>query len=191
MGGGCPAPRLTVGTNLLHDVALVPDVEVGICLADRYTIQADWMYAWWSNRGRRLYWRVYGGDIGVTARIGKPDGINPLSGHHIGAYASIVTYDFQLGRSHTGVMGDKFNYAAGIYYRFSLPVARRLNIDFSLGVGYMWGRYIRQHLVDTHDVWISTHRRRWIGPTRAGISLTWLIGHGNVNATRSKKGGGR
>ena len=61
-------------------------------------------------------------------------------------------------------MGDKFNYAAGISYGYSLPVARRLNIDFALGIGYMWGRYMKQRLIDTHDVWQSTHNRRWFDP---------------------------
>ena len=49
------------------------------------------------------------------------------------------------------------------------PISSRLNLDFSIGIGYMWGKYMKQHLVDTHDVWQSTHNRSWFGPTKAEI----------------------
>ncbi|MDE7115427.1 MAG: DUF3575 domain-containing protein [Muribaculaceae bacterium] len=182
--------RLIAGTNMLYDAALVPNIGIGVMLGDKVSLWADWMYAWWSNRDKRRYWRIYGGDFEARWHFGHGRSANPLSGHRLGIYASILTYDIQFGRSHTGIMGDKFNYAAGISYGYSLPVARRLNIDFALGIGYMWGRYMKQRLIDTHDVWQSTHNRRWFGPTKAEISLVWLIGPGNVNETR-RKGGDR
>jgi|GEM_PF-6135277 len=37
---------------------------------------------------------------------------------------------------------------------------------------------------DGHYVWQSTKRRHWIGPTKAEISLVWLIGRGNTNNTK-------
>ena len=40
--------------------------------------------------------------------------------------------------------------------------------------------------LDGHYVWQTTKKRRWFGPTKAGISLVWLIGRGNYN---EKKGG--
>lgn len=184
-------PLFFVTTNLLYDAALTPNIGVGLCFADRVTVFADWMHAWWSNRAERRYWRVYGGDVEVRLQLGHGRSLNPLSGHRVGVYASLVTYDFQFGRDRTGVMGDKYNYAVGASYGYSLPIARRLSLDFSLGIGYMWGRYKKQHLEDTHDVWQSTHRRRWFGPTRAEIGLTWLIGSGNVNTPRARKGGKR
>lgn len=185
------AVRFFVSTNMLYDAALTPNIGAGICFADRFTVYADWMYAWWNNRPDRFYWRVYGGDLELRWQFGRGRSLNPLSGHRVGVYASIVTYDFQFGRSHTGVMGDKFNYAVGLSYGYSLPLTRRLSLDFSLGVGYMWGHYMKQHLIDTHDVWQSTHARRWFGPTRAEVSLVWLIGRDNVNSPRTKQKGGR
>lgn len=175
-------------TNLLYDAALVPNLGIGVCFADRLTVYADWMHAWWRNHPERRYWRVYGGDLEVSWQLGHGKGDNVFSGHRVGVYGSIVTYDFQFGRSCTGVIGDKYNYAVGISYGYSLPVARRLNIDFGIGVGYMWGRYMKHHVVDDHDVWQSTHNRSWVGPTKIEIGLTWLLGRGNVNGKRE---GGR
>ncbi len=188
-GHGRSIPPVFLTTNLLYDAALTPNLGIGIYLGKRVTLFADWMHAWWSNRDRRRYWRLYGGDVEVRYQLGGGRSCNPFSGHRVGVYASILTYDFQFGRSRTGVMGDKFNYAAGVSYGYSLPLARRFSLDFSIGIGYMWGRYKKQHLEDDHDVWQSTHTRRWFGPTRAEVGLSWLIGAGNING--KKEGGGR
>lgn len=70
-------------------------------------------------------------------------------------------------------------------YGYALPIARRLNIDFVLGVGYWGGKYHTYNPRDGHYVWQSTRQRHWFGPTKAEISLVWLLGRGNTN----KKGG--
>lgn len=180
--------RLFVTTNMLYDAALTPNIGVGISLADRVTLQADWMYARWSNRDKRRYWRIYGGDVELRYRMSPRLKGSPLGGHYVGAYGSMACYDFQAGRSHSGVLSDKYNYAAGLSYTYSLPLSARLNLDFNLGVGYLWGTYKKQRLIDDCDVWLSTHKLGWFGPTRAGITLVWLVGNAVAN---KKKGGNR
>jgi hypothetical protein len=76
----------------------------------------------------------------------------------------------------------------GAEYGFALPIGRRLNLDMTLGVGYFRSTYYEYTPVDVHYVWQATKKKRWIGPTKAEVSLVWLLGRGNVNA---KKGGVR
>lgn len=180
--------RLFATTNMLYDALLTPNIGVGMSIGDRVTLLVDWMYARWSNHDRRLYWRIYGGDVEARCRIGARVKGSPLGGHHIGVYGSMACYDFQGGRSHIGVLSDIWNYAAGISYTYSLPVSTHFNIDFNLGVGYLWGRYKKHIPIDDCDVWLSTHKMSWFGPTRAGVTLVWLIGNQVKN---SKKGGSR
>lgn len=71
-------------------------------------------------------------------------------------------------------------------YGYSLPVAKRLNIDFGLCIGYGGGKYKVYEPEDDCYVYKETKQRHWFGPTRAEISLIWLLGNGNQN---SKKGG--
>ena len=78
------------------------------------------------------------------------------------------------------------NYSVGLEYGYSLPVARRLNLDFVIGVGYWGGEYHKYAPIDGHYVWKETRRRHWFGLTEAEISLVWLLGRGNYN---EKKGG--
>lgn len=178
--------RLFATTNLLYDAALTPNVGLGFCITDRLSIMADWMFARWGNHDKRRYWRIYGGDVDVKYHVGNIRKNSPLGGHHIGVYASLACYDFQAGLSHTGVLSDKYNYAVGVSYTYTLPIASRLNIDFNLGVGYLWGKFKKHTPMDDCDVWLSTHNLRWIGPTRVGVSLVWLLG--DPCANRGKGG---
>lgn len=161
-------------TNLLYDALAIPNLGVEIPVGGRWTVSADWMCAWWSSRPRRRYWRVYGGDVALKYKVGRDP--HPFTGHHIGAYASLLSYDIQRGRSHSGMLSDRYNYAAGLRYDFTYPLSRCLAIDFSIGVGYLWGYYERHRPIDDHDVWTSTRRLHWFGPTHAGVSLVWMIG---------------
>lgn len=171
-----------VKTNMLYDAMLVPNGGLEIYLGKNWSIDAYWMYAWWKSDRVHNYWRTYGGDVELRKWLGSAARSKPLTGHHIGAYAQIVTYDFELGGR--GYLADRWSYAAGVSYGYSLPVAKRLNIDFSIGLGYMGGEYKEYLPQDGHYVWQSTKRRHWIGPTKAEISLVCLIGRGNTNKTR-------
>lgn len=171
-----------VKTNMLYDAMLVPNGGLEIYLGKNWSIDAYWMYAWWKSDRVHNYWRTYGGDVELRKWLGSAAKRKPLTGHHIGAYAQIVTYDFELGGR--GYLADRWSYAAGVSYGYSLPVAKRLNIDFSIGLGYMGGEYKEYLPQDGHYVWQSTKRRHWIGPTKAEISLVWLIGRGNTNKTK-------
>lgn len=173
-------------TNALYDLLLIPSVGAEVWLGKMMSVNANWSYAWWSKNRRHNYWRYYGGDIAVRRWFGRKAAEKPLTGHHIGLYAQIMTYDFELGGK--GYMGNKYNYGGGVEYGFSLPMARRFNIDFTVGVGYLGGKYYEYTPIDGHYVWQATKRRKWFGPTKAEVSLVWLIGYGNKN---KPKGGNR
>lgn len=177
---------MAVKTNMLYDAALVPNIGVEFYLGKGWSIGGNWMYAWWKSDRRHNYWRVYGGDLNVRKYFGKRAKEKPLTGHHLGVYGGIVTYDFELGGK--GYLGDRWSYHAGIEYGYSLPIAKRLNIDFGIGIGYLGGEYKEYKPIDGHYVWQATKNRHWFGPTKAEISLVWLIGRDNTN---KRKGGDR
>ncbi len=174
-------------TNLIQDLLGVPNIGIDVYLGKNWSLVSNWMYGWWKKNRTHDYWRIYGGDLGIRKWFGKKAEEKPLTGHHIGIYGQIFTYDFELGGD--GYMGgrpggtlwEKMNYAAGIEYGYSLPIARRLNFDFSIGIGYWGGKYYKYSPLDNHYVWKSTKQRHWFGPTKAEVSLVWLLGHSNVN----------
>lgn len=181
-------------TNLLYDVALVPNIGAEFYVGRGWSIGGNWMYAWWKSDKRHNYWRMYGGELDIRKYFGRRASEKPLTGHHLGLYGQIFTYDFEtggrgyMGGKPGGTLWDRMNYAVGLEYGYSLPVGRRLNLDFTVGVGYWGGEYQKYLPEDGHYVWTETRQRHWFGPTKAEISLVWLLGRGNYNA---KKGGKR
>jgi len=179
---------------MLFDALLIPNIGVDYYIGKDFSIGLNWNYAWWSSRGSNWFWRVYGGDLFARWWFGPQARRKPLTGHHVGLYVQALTYDVEFGR--TGYMGgepgdnmfERLSYGVGAEYGFSLPVHRRLNIDFTIGIGYFGGRYYEYRPIDGHYVWQATRQRHWFGPTKAEVSLVWLIGSHNVNKKGDRDG---
>ena len=167
------ASRTALKTNLLYDLALVPNVAVEYAATDKFSVSVDWMYAWWSRDDKHDYWRVYGGDVELRYWLGDKQG-RRFAGHHVGAYGGMLTYDVEWGG--TGYMGEKWSYLLGLSYGYALPLSRRLRLDFEIGLGYMGGEYYEYEPEGDKYFWQQTKKRKWFGPTRAEISLIWLLG---------------
>lgn len=187
---------MDIRTNMLFDVVAIPNIGVEFYLGKGWSAVADWQYGWWKTDPKHVYWRFYGGDIALRKWVGKRAMYKPLTGHHLGLYGQIYTYDIdlggegQMGGKPGGNLWDKYHWGAGFEYGYSLPVGKRLNIDFTLGIGYTTGYYHVYKPIDDHYVWQYSGIRHWFGPTKAEISLAWLVGRGNYNMPNKKKGGG-
>ncbi len=188
-----PPFYMAVKSNLLYDAALVPNIGVEFYIDKGWSIGANWMYAWWNDECIDWFWRIYGGELAVRKYFGKAAKENPLHGHHLGIYGEVFTYDFEVGgRGYIGgkpggTLFDQANYGAGIEYGYSLPISKHFNLDFVIGVGYQGGVYWEYLPIDNHYVWQSTKQRNYFGPTKAEVTLVWLIGSYDFD----KRGGGR
>ncbi len=170
-------------SNLLYDALLVPNLSLEASISGGWTLGAGGMFAWWSKDAKHRYWRIYGGDLEIRKYFGTLSKSKPLQGHHLGIYGDFLTYDFEFGAK--GYQ-SKATYAAGIKYGYSHPIAKRLNLDFALGIGYLHSNYKTYVPKDGCYVYQETKKLKWLGPTQAEISLVWLLGKGNTN---KKKGG--
>lgn len=183
----CRPFYMGIKTNMLYDALALPSLGVEFYLGRNWSVVGIWTYGWWDRNPKHRYWRAYGGDLAVRKWFGKAAEEKPLTGHHIGMYAGVVTYDFEFGGK--GYMGgvpggtlwDRCNFMAGIEYGYSLPIARRFNIDFTIGVGYLTGKVIEYKPYEEEYVYQKTKRLNWVGPTKAEVSLVWLIGCDNYN----------
>lgn len=169
-----------VRSNLLLDALAVPGLGLEIALGRNWSATVSGMYAWWSNPEQGRYWRLQGGEIAIRKYFGR----RTFSSHHIGIYGQILRYDFCLGKRgvlSSGPVTPFFNHPTwgiGAEYGYSCRLSRRLRLDLTIGVGYLTGRYMKYRVEDSHSIWQSTHHRRYFGPTKAEISLMWIIGKG-------------
>lgn len=183
-----------VRSNMLFDLAALPNVGAELYLGKGFSAGLNWMYAWWSCDSRHRYWRAYGGEIFGRWWFGSAADRKPLTGHHVGLYGQAFIYDFewggegQMGGKPGGGFFDKPQLGIGVEYGYSLPVGRRINIDFSIGLGYVGGTYVKYEPIDNHYVYQSTHRRNYFGLTKLEVTFVWLIGHGNINRSKAKGG---
>ncbi len=176
------ATGVALKTNALSDFAAIPHIGVEVALPQHWSLTADWAYAWWNNRSRNRYWRYYGGNIGVRYWVGELARRTALVGHHLGAYAGLLLYDFERGGKgslsgsahHT--LWHSPNYVVGAEYGYSAPLTQRLHLDFVIGGGFWGGRYQTYEPLDGHYLWTATKQRRWFGPTKAEVSLVWQLG---------------
>lgn len=178
---------LAIKTNALYDLALIPNIGAEIHLGKNFTIGANWHYAWWKSDSALWYWRTYGGDLNARFWFGEAAKRKPLTGHHVGLYGQILTYDFLVG-SGKGILADRWSWSVGAEYGYSWPLAERLNLDVTLGVGYHTGQFYEYMPIDDCYVWQATKNRKYIGPTKLEVSLVWLFGCANTN---DMKGGDR
>ena len=180
-------PVVALRSNLLFDAFVLPNIGIEVGLPMNFTIGADWFGTWIKSDKRHLYWQGYGGYLTLRYYFGKEANEKPFTGHHVGIYGSILTYDIEFGGK--GYQAAKPGFGGGIEYGYSLPVHPVLCIDFNIGLGFQGGEYKIYQPADDgtgHYVWRSTHKRRWWGPTKAEVSLKWLI---SPVKKKAKKGG--
>lgn len=179
------AQNLALKTNLLYDAVLIPNVGVEVSLGKQWTASADWFYTWFSSDSRHRYWQGYGGYLTVRRYFANHSTLNtPHStfptGHHLGAYVLGMTYDVEWGGR--GYQADHFGFGAGVEYGYAMPIGSQLLLDFSIGIGFQDGEYKEYEPVGDRYVWQATRQRHWFGPTKAEVTLKWVLG---------KKGGGK
>ena len=176
---------MTVRTNLAYDLLAVPNIGVGLGLCYRWSLGVNVMYGWWTNHDE-FFWRTYATDINLRKYFGGRQHMHPLQGHHLGIYGGIATYDYELGgRGYMSDYKDEWSRYFGIEYGWSMPIAKQLNLDLSIGLGYFGGQYkeylpvMNEYPEEMHYVWQVTRNINYWGPTRLEIALVWMIGQNN------------
>lgn len=181
-------PLLALKTNLLFDLALVPNIEIEVPLGkqNRWSVNGEWMFPWWLIDHDKYCLQILSGGVegrywlgSRFRRLSRP----ALTGHFLGFYAGGGKYDLQWDTD--GYRGE-FYIASGISYGYSTPIGSHLNLEFSIGIGLLRTNYEYYHAIDHYRtlLWQNNGNYTWFGPTKAKISLVWVWG-------RKRKGGGK
>ena len=174
---------IALKNNLLYDLALLPNLTVEFYLGRQWSLAIEGNESWW-NFGKPVQneWvhRIQAAGLELRYWPGSPA---PLQGHVLGLYALFGNYDvrFFVKNEDTNGWLSRRSWSAGISYAYSMPMTRRLNLEFGLAIGYAGGQYYQYNYCMTHQHWRqqATFDRSYFGPTRVGISLVWLIGTGS------------
>ena len=163
---------LAVKNNLLYDLALAPNLEVEIPVGKRWSLNAEYKCPWWLNSKHDFCYQLLSGGVEGRCWLGNRQKRNRLTGHFIGLYAEGGIYDFQWKGD--GYRGDYYG-AAGVTYGYARQLARHFSLEFSLGIGYLTTEYKKYTPYEGDIIWTNSGRYNFIGPTKAKVSLVWLI----------------
>ena len=177
---GCSEMRVGVKSNLIHDALLTPDLGIEVRLPKKFSIDAEGVYAWWSKEQAHHTWRIYGGWIEGRFWFGKQARHRALTGHHVGIYGSLHSFDFEFGEN-KGWQCPGLAWGAGVAYGYSFRIADRLNLDLGLRVGYMRGDIVKYKAECGTHVCTGRERLSYFGPTGLEITLVWFPGRNDGN----------
>lgn len=181
------APLLAVKTNLLFDAASIINIGVELPIGEHWSVSGEWNFPWWLLRNRQYCLQLMRATGDVRYWFGDRTGKRVLTGWFGGVYGGWGLYDFEA--KDKGWQGEFFD--AGIMAGYAHTIGRSGNfsLEYSLGVGYLqsdYRHYIPQLGIDDEWHLIRQHTgvERWIGPTRANVSLVWLFNHYKKTGTR-------
>ena len=158
-------PVFSIRANLLRWATITPDLGI------EWRINKDWSLlvngswtSWrWDDKNRRYaLWEVA---PEVRYYIGKE------KRGYVGAMYKAGSFNYKF--SETGKQGDLMG--GGITGGYVLRLKKALNLDFSLGVGYLHADYEKYMVIDGVRVRRGKETKNWWGPTSAGVSLVWTI----------------
>jgi len=173
--------QIAIKTNALFDLMLIPNLALEVYLGHKWSVNAEVFYAAWqygNQKSSQWWWHTSGVGGEIKRWFLSPE---PLRGLALGAYYDYFTYDFRVRPSQASAQGQLSHgsWSAGLNLSWSTRLSGRLNLEFNLGAGYVTGEYWNYDYCQQHDAWEpvrpSARLRRYIGPTRAGINLVWLL----------------
>ncbi|MDR2937846.1 MAG: DUF3575 domain-containing protein [Prevotellaceae bacterium] len=165
------AQRLSVKTNLLYDLTATANLGAEVALSPKFTLDISGNYNGWNllDGKQWQHWLVQ-----PEARYWLCDRFN---GHFFGLHGMYGNYDVygikspvDLYDNHKGMLAG-----GGISYGYQWILGKRLNIEATIGAGYLYLKYDK-YAAPNSDVKVeSGSTKNYIGPTKIGVSLSYLI----------------
>ncbi len=179
-------PLFALKTNLLFDALTLLNVELEIPIGNRWSINGELTFPWWvwdnhKAESRRNRIELINGVIEAKYWWGNRAQRSILTGWYTGVYGGGGVYDFEHNAK--GYQGE-FMLDVGISggYAHTINRAKTLRMEYSLGIGYFQTKYRYYEAScycngEWHPEQLRSGVLKWFGPTRAKVSLSWLINY--------------
>lgn len=169
-------------TNGLYWLALSPNIGAELQTDLGIAVLMDYTGAWWNNNNKHRYWSNYAFQVEGRYYLESKEHSAPYKGHHVGLYGIMATYDFEFGGKGYQSSDLYKTFSVGASYGFSMPLTRKLSLDFTAGLGYVQSHY--DVYVPMNGRYVRTNKKclRYFGPSKLEVSLVW-----NINKENNKK----
>ena len=185
---------LALKTNLLYDAISWLNFSVEVPVKNNYSILYYHQFPWWTWGKAKNEYCMRFLSIGLEGRWWfKPMPREAtetrikrdrLMGHFLGIYGESGKWDFERKRD---ICYQGEHWSAGLSYGYAMPIGKRLNLEFSVSVGYASIAYRGYTPSEDYEIlWRDPEKvGRWhyFGPTKAQVSLVFPF------VVKVKKGG--
>ena len=180
-------PCFAIKTNLLYGaLAYAPNLAVEFGLGDHTTLDISGSYNWFNldggkNNNKKLVHWIIQPEFRYFLKErfrGHFFGFHTLySEYNIGGYELPMLFgDGSKNYRHEGNA-----YGVGFSYGYQLPISKCFSLEFNIGGGYMQLQYDKYKCTTCGDLKENNTIKHYFGPTKAGISLIFLINKNTQN----------
>lgn len=185
--GTANAQKAAIKTNALYWATTTPNIGMEFALGDRWTFELEGGYNPWNldsdNNMKVKHWLVspefrywfcnsfQGHFIGINANYmqfnigGLPEGMPNL---FVNLNTEVPMSDLSVARIQGWAVG------AGLTYGYAFPIARRWNMELTIGYGWWYTEY-DQYESRKCGLFQQAVARHALGPATAGISFIYMI----------------
>lgn len=174
------AQQVAVKTNLLYGAyTYTPNLGIEVGISPKWTLDIGAGYNPWNLRGteqdnkKLVHWLVE-----AEVRYWTCQRFN---GHFFGAHLLGTKFNISeqklpllFGKNSENYRFQGYAAGAGLSYGYQWLLGKRWNLEATIGLGYARLDY------EKHECWncgekIGQEQRNYFGPTKAGISLIYII----------------
>ena len=185
--GSANAQKVAIKTNALYWATATPNIGMEFAMGDRWTFELEGGYNPWNldsdNNIKVKHWLVspevrywfcnsfQGHFIGINANYtqfnigGLPQGMPNL---FVNLNTEVPMPDLSVARIQGWAAGG------GLTYGYAFPIARRWNMEFTVGYG-LWYTEYDQFESRKCGLFQQSVGRLALGPATAGISFIYMI----------------
>mgnify|MGYP002623426071 CR=1 FL=1 len=168
-------------TNGLYDLALCPNVGIEFQTDLGLAFQLDYIGAWWNSPSRNRFFSNYAFQTEIRYYLASPKMAFPYTGHHVGFYGQMATYDFEFGGKGYQSRDLDYTFGIGVSWGYTIPLNRHWCLDLTAGLGYFQSRYDTYHPDGDRYPKDETRRLKIFCPTKLEATFVW-----NINTKNDK-----
>lgn len=173
VGMGVKAQVVAVKTNVLYDATATVNLGVEVAFNKHWSLDISGNYNGWDIVSDKSWkhWMI------------QPEGRywlhEKFNGHFFGVHGIYMDYDISnsnfLSVMKKDYAYDGNGYGGGVSYGYQLYLSPHWNIEFSAGVGFIHFEYDKSAYPTTEDGSSAKYRNNYFGPTKLGVSITYII----------------
>ena len=173
-------PKAALKTNLIYDATATINLGVEFALAPKMTmdISGD-LHPWVLPNGWRLTHYLVQPELRFWLK-------ERFQGHFFAVNVLGATYNAGNIRNNFHIMGRDMSalgryrlegvaYGAGLGYGYAVRVAKHLNIEMEIGLGYIGAEFDAYRLGEKESLYAQNSTAQYFGPTKGALNIVYIF----------------